>query len=112
MKPPYTLPSGWFCTGLAQGIELAGLPWTVCGVMLAGPAAYYTDQQTDLTASFTAKYLSGICSQCYCSPHTQACAVESQLVEEQLVSCACPCRTLHQLMLVYQLCVRLTKPLY
>ena len=62
MKQPYISPSEWFCTGLALGIKLAGLPWTVCGVMLAGPAAYYTGQQTDLAASFTAKYLPGDCS--------------------------------------------------
>ena len=56
------LPCKWFPAGLALGINLAGLPWTVCGVMLADTAAYYTDQQTGLTASFTAKYLSGICN--------------------------------------------------
>lgn len=54
--------SGSVYIGLALGIKLAGLPWTVCGVMLAGPAAYYTDQQTDLVASFAAKYLPGMCS--------------------------------------------------
>lgn len=62
MTEAYVLPHEWLPTGLALGIKLAGLSWTVCGIMLAGTTSYYTDQQTDLTASFTAKYLSGICS--------------------------------------------------
>lgn len=45
--------------GLALGIKLAGLPWQVCGVMLAGPETYYADQQTILTTSFMATYLAG-----------------------------------------------------
>ena len=45
--------------GLALGIQLAGLPWQVHGVMLAGPATYYTDQQNTLMSSFMATYLQG-----------------------------------------------------
>ncbi|KAL3144147.1 hypothetical protein ABBQ32_003936 [Trebouxia sp. C0010 RCD-2024] len=53
--------TGVTATGLALGIKLAGLPWQVCGVMLAGPLTYYTDQQTVLTTSFVATYLAGTC---------------------------------------------------
>lgn len=45
--------------GLAIGIELAQLPWTVHGVMLAGAQSYYEQQQTKLAASFAEKYSAG-----------------------------------------------------
>ena len=38
--------------GLAVGIALLQLPWKVVGIMLAGPASYYKQQQEQLTSTF------------------------------------------------------------
>ncbi len=43
--------------GLALGAALFGLPWHVTGVMLAGPPAYYSEQQRSLTDAFVQHYL-------------------------------------------------------
>lgn len=58
------LSSGVF-VGLAMGIQLAQLPWTVLGIMLAGPLSYYQQQQTLLTALFADKYLEGQLQFCH-----------------------------------------------
>jgi len=60
-------------TGLALGMHLAGLQWRVRGVMLAGPLSYYHEQQTTLTSSFAAKYMSGLHYL-----HPQRCISQSQ----------------------------------
>lgn len=39
--------------GLALGVALAGVPWHVHGVMLAGTPEYYHQQQERLTAAFS-----------------------------------------------------------
>lgn len=44
------------CAGLALGIALLGLPWSVTGVMLAGGAQYYEAQQRQLVAAFLQAY--------------------------------------------------------
>lgn len=48
-----------------MGIQLAQLPWTVHGVMLAGPLSYYQQQQNLLTALFADKYLEGQLQFCH-----------------------------------------------
>eukprot|EP00955_Chlamydomonas_euryale_P045537 353182-Chlamydomonas_euryale.AAC.29 len=45
--------------GAAWGCHLAGLPWQVVGVMLAGDEAYYEMQQSTLSAAFQQQVLSG-----------------------------------------------------
>ena len=42
--------------GLAIGIALLGLPWTVVGIMLAGEESYYRSQAQQLLSSFLQRY--------------------------------------------------------
>lgn len=49
--------------GLAIGIALLDLPWKVQGVMLAGSADYYVQQQSLLAEAFSADFLTGRQSQ-------------------------------------------------
>ena len=49
----------WYVAGLALGINLLGLPWSVHSIMLAGSVDYYTQQQRDLTKAFSIKFLTG-----------------------------------------------------
>jgi 1-aminocyclopropane-1-carboxylate deaminase/D-cysteine desulfhydrase-like pyridoxal-dependent ACC family enzyme len=51
--------TGATAVGLALGAALAGAPWTVHGVMLAGPREYYDAQQRALAAAFCEAYLPG-----------------------------------------------------
>ena len=47
------------CAGLAIGIALLDLPWKVQGVMLAGSAEYYVQQQSELAEAFSSEFLTG-----------------------------------------------------
>ena len=51
--------TGATAVGLALGAALAGAPWTVHGVMLAGDRTYYEAQQRVLTAAFCSSFLPG-----------------------------------------------------
>ena len=51
--------TGATAVGLALGAALAGAPWTVHGVMLAGDRTYYDAQQRALTAAFCSSFLPG-----------------------------------------------------
>lgn len=51
--------TGATAVGLALGAALAGAPWTVHGVMLAGDRSYYEAQQRGLTAAFCSSFLPG-----------------------------------------------------
>ena len=51
--------TGATAVGLALGAALAGAPWTVHGVMLAGDRRYYEAQQRMLTAAFCSSFLAG-----------------------------------------------------
>ena len=52
--------------GLALGVALLGLPWKILGVMLAGKAEYYTQQQQTLTEACSAEFWQGM--SCFCAP--------------------------------------------
>ena len=43
-------------TGFALGVRLLGLPWQVQGIMLAGEASYYQEQQRQLTSGFMQEF--------------------------------------------------------
>ena len=45
--------------GLAIGIAILDLPWKVQGVMLAGSAKYYIQQQSKLAKAFSSDLLTG-----------------------------------------------------
>ena len=49
----------WVCAGLAIGVALLDLPWKVQGVMLAGSAEYYVQQQFKLAEAFSSDFLTG-----------------------------------------------------
>ena len=51
--------TGATAVGLALGAALAGAPWTVHGVMLAGDRKYYETQQRALCAAFCTSFLPG-----------------------------------------------------
>ena len=51
--------TGATAVGLALGAALAGAPWTVHGVMLAGHKDYYDAQQRALSAAFFSSLLPG-----------------------------------------------------
>eukprot|EP00198_Chlamydomonas_reinhardtii_P000261 XP_001689596.1 predicted protein [Chlamydomonas reinhardtii] len=48
--------TGTTAIGLAIGIALLGLPWTVVGIMLAGEESYYRSQAQQLLSSFLQRY--------------------------------------------------------
>ena len=51
--------TGATAVGLALGAALAGAPWTVHGVMLAGDRTYYEAQQRALAAAFCSSFPPG-----------------------------------------------------